>query len=266
MLGDRGARRLARWRRRIRGRASRRRHAPRTVARERRGAVEGRGVSMATKIGFMPSAPRHRSASAAGGERRARLRSSASMPAIERPDPRAQDQPGRQPAEQEDDQEQERQLDVGLNVAPQVERDVGPVAPGEQRDDHRDQDPEHGLQEIAWSGRLGEPRVQGQQAGSSRSRVRFVASALNRPLRRPAAARHSWLRVGRDEVLQTAQKIGLGAFVLLMGASLLAMRPHAASNDQRRKPTAAHLKLASLSTDIAPATSITACSTRACSN
>jgi beta-lactamase class C len=48
--------------------------------------------------------------------------------------------------------------------------------------------------------------------------------------------------------LQKAHKYGLGAFVLLMGASLLAMRPHPAEPVSPR-PTAAHLKLASLSTD-----------------
>jgi beta-lactamase class C len=49
-------------------------------------------------------------------------------------------------------------------------------------------------------------------------------------------------------ILQKAQKLGLGAFVLLMGASLLAMRPHEAKTTD---PTiaAAHLKLASLSTE-----------------
>ena len=48
--------------------------------------------------------------------------------------------------------------------------------------------------------------------------------------------------------MQKAQKIGLGAFVLLMGASLLAMRPHEASKTPDPKVAAAHLKLASLST------------------
>jgi len=47
--------------------------------------------------------------------------------------------------------------------------------------------------------------------------------------------------------LQKAQKLGLGAFVLLMGASLLAMRPHQAKTVDPQV-TAAHLKLASLST------------------
>ena len=49
-------------------------------------------------------------------------------------------------------------------------------------------------------------------------------------------------------MLQKAQKLGLGAFVLLMGASLLAMRPHPASNSTDPKVAAAHLKLAALST------------------
>jgi beta-lactamase class C len=47
--------------------------------------------------------------------------------------------------------------------------------------------------------------------------------------------------------LQTAHKYGLGAFVLLMGASLLAMRPHPEA-PAPEQPSAAHLKLASLST------------------
>jgi beta-lactamase class C len=49
-------------------------------------------------------------------------------------------------------------------------------------------------------------------------------------------------------LLQKAQKLGLGAFVLLMGASLLAMRPHPASKTTDPQIAAAHLKLASLST------------------
>jgi beta-lactamase class C len=50
-------------------------------------------------------------------------------------------------------------------------------------------------------------------------------------------------------VLQKAQKLGLGAFVLLMGASLLAMRPHSATTSNSAAPhlTAAHLKLAAIS-------------------
>jgi len=49
-------------------------------------------------------------------------------------------------------------------------------------------------------------------------------------------------------LLQKAQKLGLGAFALLMGASLLAMRPHEASNPADAKVVASHLKLAALST------------------
>ena len=48
--------------------------------------------------------------------------------------------------------------------------------------------------------------------------------------------------------MQKAQKLGLGAFVLLMGASLLAMCPHpAAGGGQDPRITAAHLKLAAIS-------------------
>jgi beta-lactamase class C len=48
--------------------------------------------------------------------------------------------------------------------------------------------------------------------------------------------------------LKTGHKIGVGAFVLLMGASLLAMRPHVAS-DSPAQIARAHLKLASVSTE-----------------
>jgi beta-lactamase class C len=47
--------------------------------------------------------------------------------------------------------------------------------------------------------------------------------------------------------LEKAHKLGLGAFVLLMGASLLAMRPHDAAKPSEPHVTAAHLKLAALS-------------------
>jgi beta-lactamase class C len=47
-------------------------------------------------------------------------------------------------------------------------------------------------------------------------------------------------------ILQKTQKLCLGAFVLLMGASLLAMRPHEAKSGEPRL-TAAHLKLAAVS-------------------
>ncbi len=49
--------------------------------------------------------------------------------------------------------------------------------------------------------------------------------------------------------MQTPHKIGLSAFVFLMGASLLAMRPHGGSDLQKTQIAAAHLKLASLSTE-----------------
>ena len=50
--------------------------------------------------------------------------------------------------------------------------------------------------------------------------------------------------------MQKAHKLGLGAFVLLMGASLLAMRPHPATGgNQDPRVTAAHLKLAAVSTE-----------------
>src|SRR3954454_236883 len=48
--------------------------------------------------------------------------------------------------------------------------------------------------------------------------------------------------------LKTGNKIAVGAAILLMGASLLAMRPHAA-NESAAHIAQAHLRLASLSTD-----------------
>nr|NUR37297.1 beta-lactamase family protein [Sphingomonas sp.] len=47
--------------------------------------------------------------------------------------------------------------------------------------------------------------------------------------------------------MQKAQKVGLAAFVLLMGASLLAMRPHEATSTGKPHVAAAYLKLASVS-------------------
>jgi beta-lactamase class C len=54
--------------------------------------------------------------------------------------------------------------------------------------------------------------------------------------------------IGRERaILRTAHKIGVGAFILLMGASLLAMRPHSAA-ERTAQIARAHLKLATLST------------------
>lgn len=47
--------------------------------------------------------------------------------------------------------------------------------------------------------------------------------------------------------MQKAEKLGIGAFVLLMGASLLAMRPHESATGPDPKIVAAHLRLAALS-------------------
>ena len=95
--------------------------------------------------------------------------------------------------------------------------------------------------------RLGDPCVEGQQWRLVAHQSRFVASALNLLLRarRPAYTVES--RVGRREILQKAQKVGLAAFVLLMGASLLAMRPHEATGTGKPCVAAAYLKLASVS-------------------
>lgn len=49
--------------------------------------------------------------------------------------------------------------------------------------------------------------------------------------------------------MQKAHKYGLGAFVLLMGASLLAMRPQPARNAPGLQHAAAHLRLAAVSAD-----------------
>lgn len=49
--------------------------------------------------------------------------------------------------------------------------------------------------------------------------------------------------------MNKANKIGLGALALVMGASLLAMRPHSAERQQRAQISAAHLKLAAVSTE-----------------
>ena len=48
--------------------------------------------------------------------------------------------------------------------------------------------------------------------------------------------------------MQKAHKYGLGAFVLLMGASLLAMRPEPAKQDEAQKVAQANLKFAAVST------------------
>ena len=48
--------------------------------------------------------------------------------------------------------------------------------------------------------------------------------------------------------MEKAQKLGLGVFVLLMGASVLAMRPQEAKEHKAPNIAAAHLKLASVST------------------
>ena len=53
---------------------------------------------------------------------------------------------------------------------------------------------------------------------------------------------------GENSVLKTINKLGFGALALLMGASLLAMRPHSEDREQTQI-AAAHLKLASLSTE-----------------
>ena len=79
---------------------------------------------------------------------------------------------------------------------------------------------------------------------------RFVASWTVTALRRGSAAARAGLGVGRPVNLQKAQKLGLGALALLMGASLFAMRPHdpkVAGSGSKPQFNAAHLKLAAIS-------------------
>ena len=133
------------------------------------------GVSMATKIG-LHSTGSSSSAGGLGGSRRRRGCAPSLRSAGRAPDPRAHDQPGRQEAEQEGDQQQHRNLDVGLDVAPQVERDVRPVAAREQGDDHREQHPEQGLQKL--HGRSG--GALGERRGKASKRVRRAAESLRR--------------------------------------------------------------------------------------
>src|SRR5947207_11947640 len=79
---------------------------------------------------------------------------------------------------------------------------------------------------------------------------RPVASALMPPLRPSRLPVREVRRVGSMRILDRAQKLGLGAFVLLMGGTLLAMRPHPGSGKgQDPRATAAHLKLAAVSTE-----------------
>ena len=49
--------------------------------------------------------------------------------------------------------------------------------------------------------------------------------------------------------MESSVKVGLGAVALLMGASLLAMRPDSAPSAPKEEPVQAHLKLAALSTE-----------------
>ena len=148
-LGDPQRRRRGRWRRRIRGRASRRRRWPRTSRAMRRPRGRGPACRWRRRSASYRPAPRRRRR-ARRQRRRRGWRSSASSRRPMRPDPRAHDQPGRQEAEQEDDQQQDRQLDVGLDVAPQVERHVVPVAAGEQARRAPRAGPRTGSSGIAW--------------------------------------------------------------------------------------------------------------------
>src|SRR4029079_11637993 len=75
---------------------------------------------------------------------------------------------------------------------------------------------------------------------------RLVASALMSALRLSRLPGRAGRRVGRRRALQRAQKLGLGAFGLLMDASVRPMRPHPATG-QAPRIRAAHLKLAAVS-------------------
>jgi beta-lactamase class C len=71
--------------------------------------------------------------------------------------------------------------------------------------------------------------------------------ALEGPLRAGSLPVTAVARVGSDS-LKTRNKLGLGALVVLVGASVLAMRSHSVQQHQHHQIVAAHLKLASLST------------------
>ena len=121
-LGDRGDARRAVGGRRIRGRASPRRHgrgparasAARAVQVGRVDGDEDRAHAAGIVVGCRFGADRRRRCCRSSASSRWLQPSTISC---------AHDQPGRQAAEQERQSEQDRQLDVGLDVAPQVERD-----------------------------------------------------------------------------------------------------------------------------------------------
>lgn len=69
-------------------------------------------------------------------------------PTAMRPKTSAHKRPGWCKADQEGDQEQDRQLDICLNVAPQIHRHIEPIVACEQRDGDCDQNPKQGLQEM----------------------------------------------------------------------------------------------------------------------
>ncbi len=104
------------------------------------------GVSMATKMGFTQSAPVPRSAFPAG--RRYTIALHRIDSTAMGPNPCPHHQPGRQEAEQEDDDQKHGQFDVRLDVAPEVHRNVDPVSKRKQDNDHREEDPEDGLQKL----------------------------------------------------------------------------------------------------------------------
>src|SRR5690348_13803033 len=71
---------------------------------------------------------------------------------------------------------------------------------------------------------------------------------VKRPVESASLARHTVPWGGRNRLLKNKNKIAVGAGILLMDASLLAMRPHA-TDHQAARLTQAHLRLASLSTE-----------------
>src|SRR5207237_10730650 len=104
-------------------------------------------------------------------------------PASGRPKPYAHDEQRREEADQEDDDEQNGQFDVRLDIAPQVERRVGPITAGEQGQHHRYQDPEQGLQELHGGPFRRAARSWPAFATFVALASRFVASSLNKALR-----------------------------------------------------------------------------------
>src|SRR5215475_2208082 len=75
-------------------------------------------------------------------------------------------------------------------------------------------------------GRVGEPRPQRQNAVHPACQS-IRRKSVKRSVESVSAPRHTSV-VGGESLLKNRNKIAVGAGILLMGVSLLAMRPHAA--------------------------------------